>query len=169
MNTGLGQGLMDRGFDVSGRETRNEFRNLPFLDQVQLVANDLQNHFWTSESKVIANSFGAYLFLNALPQLPSYVGRVLLLSPIVGTFVDEATATTFEPPYPKRLGQLLSEAKIPRPMDIQVHTGSEDWQSSAAGVTNFFSRLDVPVTIAEGRGHMLGVDYVATLLDKWLK
>jgi hypothetical protein len=52
LNTGLGQGLMDRGFDVSGRETREQFRDLLFLEQVQLVANDLQNYFWTPESKV---------------------------------------------------------------------------------------------------------------------
>ena len=169
LNTGLGQGLMDRGFDVSGRETREQFRDLPFLEQVQLVANDLQNYFWKSESKVIANSFGAYLLLNALPQLPPYVGRVLLLSPIVGTFEDEATARTFEPPYPERLRELLSEGKIPRPISCEVHTGSEDWQSSPSGVKSFFSKLDVPVTIADGRGHMLGADYVGSLLDNWLK
>ena len=168
LNTGLGQGLMERGFDVSGRETRDEFRDLPFLEQVQLVANDLQNYFWAPESKVVANSFGAYLFLNALPLLPPYVGKVLLLSPIIGTFEDEATARTFEPPYPERLKQLLDEGKIPRPMNIEVHTGSEDWQSSPTGVTSFFAKLEVPVTIAEGRGHMLGADYVGNLLDSWL-
>ena len=27
--TGLGQGLMDRGFHVAGRETRGDFRSLP--------------------------------------------------------------------------------------------------------------------------------------------
>lgn len=168
LNTGLGQGLMDRGFDVSGRETREQFRDLPFLEQVQLVANDLQNYFWKSESKVIANSFGAYLLLNALPQLPPYVGRILLLSPIVGTFEDETTARTFEPPYPERLRELLGEGKIPRPLCCEVHTGSEDWQSSPSGVTSFFSKLNVPVTIADGRGHMLGADYVGSLLDSWL-
>lgn len=168
LNTGLGQGLMERGFDVSGRETREQFRDLPFLEQVQLVANDLQNYFWTPKSKVVANSFGAYLFLNALPLLPPYIGKVLLLSPIIGTFEDEATARTFEPPYPERLKQLLDEGKIPRPMKIEVHTGSEDWQSSPAGVTSFFAKLEVPVTIAEGRGHMLGADYVGNLLDSWL-
>jgi hypothetical protein len=168
LNTGLGQGLMDRGFDVSGRETRDEFRNLPFLEQVQLVANDLQSYFWTPESKVVANSFGAYLFLNALPLLPPYIGRVLLLSPIIGTFEDEENARTFEPPYPERLKQLLDQGEIPRPLNIEVHTGSEDWQSSPAGVTSFFTKLNVPVITAEGLGHMLGVDYVGSLLDCWL-
>ena len=169
LNTGLGQGLMDRGFDVSGRETREQFRDLPFLEQVHLIANDLQNYFWTPESKVIANSFGAYLLLNALPQMPPYVGRVLLLSPIIGTFEDEGTARTFEPPYPKRLEGLMAEGKISRPVNCEIHTGSDDWQSSPRGVTSFFSQLDIKVTIAEGRGHMLGEDYVGSLLDRWLK
>jgi len=168
LNTGLGQGLMDRGFDVSGRETRDQFRDLPFLDQVRLVANDLQKYFWTPESKVVANSFGAYLLLNALPQMPPYVGEILLLSPIIGTFEDEETARTFEPPYSERIRQQLDEGKIPRPLNIEVHTGSEDWQSSPSAVMNFFSKIEVPVTIAEGRGHMLGADYVGKLLDRWI-
>lgn len=169
LTTGLGQGLMDRGFDVSGRETRDQFRDLPFLDQVQLVANDLQNYFWTPESMVVANSFGGYLLLNALPHLPPYVGKILLLSPIIGTFEDVATSRTFEPPYSERLKQLLLEKKIPRPLRIEVHTGSLDWQSSPAELTIFFAKLEIPVTVAEDRGHMLGADYVGTLLDRWLK
>jgi hypothetical protein len=168
LNTGLGQGLMERGFDVSGRETRDEFRSLPFLEQAQLVANDLQNYFWTPESKVVANSFGAYLFLNALPLLSPYVGKVLLLSPIIGTFEDEQSLRTFEPPYPERLKQLLDEEKIPIPLNCEVHTGSEDWQSSPVRVKSFFSKLSVPVTIAKGKGHMLGADYVGSLLNSWL-
>lgn len=111
MSTARGQGLMDRGFCVSGRDTRDEFRNLPFLDQ-QLVVNDSQNYSGTPESEVVANFFGAYLFLNALSLLPVYVRRVILLLPIIGTFEDEENALTFEPPYPERLKQLLGEGKI---------------------------------------------------------
>ena len=43
--TGLGQGLMDRGFDVTGRGTRGDFRALPFEEQVQTNMGDLQGHF----------------------------------------------------------------------------------------------------------------------------
>ncbi len=44
LNTGLGQALMDRGFDVTGRETRGEFKDLSFTDQVETVKEDLLNH-----------------------------------------------------------------------------------------------------------------------------
>jgi hypothetical protein len=33
--TGLGRALMDRGFDVAGRETRGDFRSLPFDEQMK--------------------------------------------------------------------------------------------------------------------------------------
>jgi hypothetical protein len=59
--TGLGQGLIDRGFDVTGRETRGAFRSLPFEEQVQSVVDDLQSHLWHEQSLVLCNSFGCYL------------------------------------------------------------------------------------------------------------
>ena len=37
LSKGLGEGLMDRGFDICGRETVGEFRALRFADQVGLV------------------------------------------------------------------------------------------------------------------------------------
>ena len=86
LSTGLGEGLMNRGFDLTGRGTRGEFRALPFMEQVALVANDLRTEFWHTQARVVANSFGAYLFLHAQTLMPPYIGRVLLLSPIVGEF-----------------------------------------------------------------------------------
>ena len=87
--TGLGRGLMDRGFDVAGREARGDFRSLPFDEQIQTVMLDLQEHFWREQARVVCNSFGAYLFLHAQTQMASFPGRVLLLSPIVGEFSNE--------------------------------------------------------------------------------
>jgi hypothetical protein len=84
LSTGLGQALMDRGFDITGRETRGEFKDLSFTDQVETVKEDLLNHFWIEDSRVIANSFGAYLFLHALAFIETDPCKVLLLSPTVG-------------------------------------------------------------------------------------
>ena len=60
LSKGLGEGLMDRGFDICGRETVGEFRALRFADQVELVAEDLRTECWHPHAQVIANSFGAY-------------------------------------------------------------------------------------------------------------
>jgi hypothetical protein len=59
LDAGLGAALMQRGYDIVGRQTIGSFRNLTFSEQIDLVANDLRTLFWYQEAKVIANSFGA--------------------------------------------------------------------------------------------------------------
>jgi hypothetical protein len=167
VETGLGQGLIDRGFKPVGRETRGEFRELPFTEQVELVKSDLETSFWAETSLVVANSFGGYLFLHAQSHMQPYVGRVLLLSPILGDFFDGA-GKGFSPPHPYRLRDLVASGQMTAPKNCEIHVGSEDWQSSPDAVTEFGSRLNISVTVAPGLGHMLGKDYVGGVLDRWL-
>jgi hypothetical protein len=166
--TGLGQALMDRGFDVTGRETRGDFRILPFAEQVQIIANDLQSHFWHSQAQVVCNSFGSYLFLHAQAQMPSFPGRVLLLSPIVGEFTSEETRTTFSPPRPRRLKELAEAAQFHVPASCEIHVGEADWQSIPTNVQAFGQLTGIPVTVVPQGGHDLGKAYVGPLLDRWL-
>ena len=65
LHAGLGKAIHDRGFDITGRETVGTFSELVFSEQVAAVAQDLRAHFWDESARVIANSFGAYLFLHA--------------------------------------------------------------------------------------------------------
>ena len=65
ISTGLGEELLKRGFSVSGRETVGEFRKLPFQEQIDLIKSDLIDLHWSEDARVIANSFGAYLFRSA--------------------------------------------------------------------------------------------------------
>ena len=62
LSTGLGQAILSHGFQVIGRETRGEFQKLSFQHKIDTIADDLKTHFWYNGSKVILNSFGAYLF-----------------------------------------------------------------------------------------------------------
>ncbi len=78
--TGLGQALRDRGFNVTGRETRDEFRRLGFEDQLQIIRQDLQENFWHEQARVVCNSYGSYLFLHAQSQMAPFPGRVLMHS-----------------------------------------------------------------------------------------
>lgn len=168
LGTGLGQGLMDRGFDVTGRETRGEFRNLPFEEQVQTVMQDLQAHFWHEQAQVVCNSFGSYLFLHAHAQLPAFVGRVLLLSPIVGEFTNEQARTSFSPPRSERLKKLAQTGHFNTPVSCEIHVGEDDWQSIPANVQAFGQMTGIPVTVVPKGGHDLGKDYVGPVLDRWL-
>lgn len=166
--TGLGQGLMDRGFDVTGRETRGDFRTLPFDEQVGIIQDDLRNHFWHENAQVICNSFGSYLFLHAQAQLPAFIGRVLLLSPIVGEFSNEQARTSFSPPRPERLKQLAQMGQFQAPVSCEIHVGEEDWQSIPTNVQAFGHMTGIPVTVVPRGGHDLGKEYVGPLLDRWL-
>jgi pimeloyl-ACP methyl ester carboxylesterase len=169
LGSGLGQGLLSRGCEVTGRETRGEFKELTFKDQVNTVSEDLAQHFWHNDSYVIANSFGAYLFLHAQAQLPPYVGNLLLLSPIVGDFRNEQVNMGFVPPFPEKLIQLAEAGVFPKPLKCQIHVGTEDWQSVPANVVKFAELVGLEVKLVQGAGHMLGKDYVGGVLDSWLK
>lgn len=166
--TGLGQGLMDRGFEVTGRETRGDFRALPFREQLQTIWQDLQNHFWHEHAQVVCNSFGAYLFLHAQAEMTPFPGRVLLLSPIVGEFTNHQSNTSFAPPRPTRLGELADAGQFNAPTRCEIHVGEHDWQSIPANVQAFGRLTGIPVTVVHKGGHNLGKEYVGSLLDRWL-
>jgi len=169
LTSGLGEAISARGFDIAGRETIGDFLNLPFFEQAAAVAEDLKTHFWHAEARVIANSFGAYLFLHAQATLQTFPGRVLILSPIVGEFVGAATGTLFSPPYPKKLFGLARAGTFPAPRDVQIHVGADDWQSVPANVLEFGRLTGIPVSVVPDAGHMLPKAYVSALLDEWLE
>ncbi len=166
--TGLGENLAGRGLNIVGRETIGEFKDLPFQEKIELIARDLQDHFWHEDAQVIANSFGGYLFLHAQTLIESYIGRVLLLSPIVGEFENTETWMSFIPPRAGRLKELALEGKFPSPKVCEIHVGEKDWQSNPESVSSFASRVGIPVFVIPGAGHMLDKGYVGQVLDRWL-
>ena len=167
LETGLGEVLTARGLAVSGRETVGEFARLSFQEQIELVAQDLKTDFWHEDSRVIANSYGAYLFLHAQTLLPAYVGKVLLLSPIVGEFSSGETATHFVPPRSRQLMKLAHEGKYPMAKHCEIHVGELDWQSNPDSVTALAKLTGWGVTVVKDAGHMLPKDYVGAVLEGW--
>jgi hypothetical protein len=168
LGTGLGQALLDRGFGITGRETRGDFADWDFSDQVACVADDIGNHFWRADALVIANSFGAYLLLHALAGKVAFPGRVLILSPIVGESFDAVSGQSFVPPRAGDLHKLSRAGAYPRPNACEIHVGKDDWQSNPASVCLFAQPLDIPVEVLKGQGHTLDKDYVSGVLDGWL-
>jgi predicted alpha/beta hydrolase family esterase len=165
ITNGLGQALVGRGYEVVGRETVGDFKKLDFNDQITTIAKDIKEHFWREDAKIIANSFGGYLLLHALSKLDPYIGKILLLSPIVGEFSSEQISMGFIPPYADRLSELASTNQYPTPMNCSFHVGSEDWQSNPENVTKFASLLGLTVTVVPNAGHQLPKEYVTLLLE----
>jgi alpha-beta hydrolase superfamily lysophospholipase len=168
LETGLGEGLASRGFRVWGRATVGEFKKLSFQEQVDIIAGDLQGPLWHPEARVVANSYGGYLFLHAQLQMPAYIGRVLLLSPILGAFENEARGQYFVPPRADRIMDALRAGTFNAPRSVEVHVGTEDWQCSPDKVTAFCDGVGTTARVVEGLGHMLGQKYVGGVLDTWL-
>ena len=168
LDSALGKELMRRGFDVAGRSTTGEFNELSFSDQVRTIANDLETGFWHEDTRVVANSFGAYLFLHAQGLMSPFVGKVLLLSPIVGEFTNDEKMMSFVPPKSEELKALVNSGNYPTPHHIEMHVGSEDWQSNPDSVKALATKLAVNYAVVPSEGHSLSKAYVATILDRWL-
>ena len=168
ISTGLGEGLLSRGYDVSGRETTGEFRKLRFTEQMEIIAEDLQSDYWNEDACVVANSFGAYLFLNAQRLMTPYIGKVLLLSPIIGEFSSEEIKMGFIPPQAGKLMEMADSGNYPTPKQCEIHVGDQDWQSDPESVKRWAGILGIPVTIVPNAGHSLGKSYVSSVLDRWL-
>ncbi len=165
LETGLGEGLASRGFRVWGRATVGDFKKLSFQEQVDIIAGDLQGPLWHPEARVVANSYGGYLFLHAQLQMPAYIGRVLLLSPILGAFENEERGQYFVPPRAGRIMRAVREGTLNSPLNMEVHVGSEDWQSDPREVVRLGEAVGARSYVVPGRGHTLGVDYVGRILD----
>ena len=123
LDGGLGEELLRRGFALSGRETIGAFKKLSFGEQVDAVKQDLVERFWVPEAQVIANSFGGYLFLHAQLGLAPFPGRVLLLSPIIGSTEQSTTGMRFYPPRADMLKQTAQAGSFPKLNNILFYLG----------------------------------------------
>ena len=168
LNQGLGEALTGRGWQVYGRELQGEFQRLRFDHQVETIAQDLRTQFWREDARVVANSFGAYLFLHAQALLPPFPGQVLLLAPIVGEASQEERMLYFVPPRAGQLQELIGQGAYPAPVRCEIHVGEYDWQSVPANVQEIGRPMGWRVCIVPEVGHLLQKAYMGVVLDDWL-
>jgi len=169
LDAGLGLALKARGYHVSGRETLGDFAKLSLPHQALAISQDLQADFRDNDALVVANSYGAYLFLFAQALMPPLLGKVLLLSPVIGDVSQSSVGKVgFAPSYADRLMALAKLRELVVPEHCEVHVGANDWQCPAERLSEFGRLTGVPVTIVPDAGHMLDHGYVNALLDQWL-
>ena len=168
LDAGLGKALLDRGYSICGRQTFGEFQRLGFTDQLHVIADDLKAQFWHTDAMVIANSYGAYLYLHAQRGMPAFPGKVLLLSPVLGGSSAPGGSPTFLPPFADRLMELARSGELTFPANCEIHVGEHEWQCQPDRVAEFGALLGIPVTIVPGGGHQLEKSYVSGILDRWL-
>ena len=168
IDTGLGLEIQSRGLSVFGRDMSGGFQRLRFSDQIRVIADDLKAAFWTKETLVVANSFGAYLYLHAQTLLDPFPGKVLLLSPIIGATIAPGSGPRFSPPHADRLFQLAQSGEFTTPVTCEIHVGELDWQCQPDKLQTFGRLAGIAVTVVPNGGHLLNHIYVSDLLDRWL-
>ena len=124
-NKGLGEYLKLVDPNRIGLSVNKTFLNLPFLQQVAVVRN-LIDEFDSSNTGVIANSYGAYLVLHALIDAPRYHSRIMLLSPAIGGAMNQESMVYVRQPSTNRFEQALTDKTITKPRHIELHIGAKD-------------------------------------------
>jgi alpha-beta hydrolase superfamily lysophospholipase len=165
LREGLGAALAARGVRVEGRELNGDFEAAGFSAQLNTITADLQREFWTPHTVVVANSFGAYLFLHAQTQMPPFVGRVLLFSPILGAVRQQGSSVGFVPPRARRLRELAERGSYPRAAHGELHVGADDWQSDPERAVEFGALVGLRVHVVPGAGHRLDQGYVLGVIE----
>lgn len=122
LETGLGEYLATLADEVFGVSLSRALMAEPPLDQVAAVARAL-DRAEAQRSPVIANSYGAYLTLQAMIGRGRLRTKVLLLSPVLGRTVTSTRISI--PPLAKRLEQALEAGECAADW-LEMHIGEED-------------------------------------------
>jgi hypothetical protein len=169
LNEFIGSSLVEMGIEVYGREILSDFARLHFPQQIEIIKNDLKSQFWTDDSILMGDSYGAYLLLHALVELAPFPGRILLFSPVLGKAIDKKNLFSSSPPRSKKLLQLAEQQKFPIPRYLEIHTGAKDNGCDPLLAKKISSLVTgSKIYIVEGEGHRLNRNYIKTVLLKFM-
>jgi alpha-beta hydrolase superfamily lysophospholipase len=169
LNCPLGNNIVKLGYDVCGREIRNEFELYRISKQIDIICQDIKNNFWGEEFKLIGRSYGGYLMMHALIEfLPDpYPGKVLLLSPVLGASTI-ANGHCSRPPRSKKILEFSKAGKL-NELNIEIHTGNKDIGCEYKLAKDIFSNIENgKLFIVENAPHHLNDEYTNKVLKKFL-
>lgn len=164
----IGKHIAGWGLDVCGRELVAPFASWPFSDQLSVIKQDLNANYWHEDAHIIGHSYGGYLLLHALAELPPFPGHVLLLSPVLGAAIDPKNFMASYPPRAKRLLELARAEQFPIPNSLLIHTGAADSGCDPRLAERLGQLLGGKVHVVAGQGHELAPAYVECVLRDFL-
>ncbi len=165
----LGNNIIKLGHDIYGREIRDEFELYPISKQIDIICQDIKNNFWGEEFKLIGRSYGGYLMMHALMEfLPDvYPGKVLLLSPVLGTSTV-VNGCGSRPPRSKKILEFSKSGKLNK-LNIEIHTGNKDIGCEYKLAEDIFSNIkNSKLYIVQDAPHHLDDEYTNKVLKKFL-
>lgn len=100
-----------------------QFLRQPPLTQVEQIQSKIAEN---SDRIVVANSYGAYLTLQALIDLKVTPKKVLLLSPVLGIAQAKDRMYMSRPPLTGRLKEAFESRSLAKPETFKVLMGNQD-------------------------------------------
>jgi len=137
--------------DYQGFANDSELHRLSVDEQVDIITE-----FCKPATHLIANSYGAYLWLlSRIDAAPSET-RVLLLSPVMGRAIDPEKMLSSRPPRLKGLENAIDEKRLVLPKRVSVVTGKDDNVCDYQTAARQCAKLGINhITILDGEGHNL--------------
>lgn len=152
------------------------------VDDYQALANDADLHkrsvdeqvnvvakFCEPATHLIANSYGAYLWLlSRIDAAPSDT-RILLLSPVMGRAMDPQQMLSSRPPRLRSLESAITDGRLVLPQQVRIVTGRDDdvctYQTTIAQCRTIGIQ---DLSIIEDEGHNISHDLVSKTIAGFL-
>jgi len=168
-NKGLGAYLKTIDPHRIGLSVNSIFLSLPFEQQISTI-HDLLDRFDGPSTRIIANSYGAYLLTSAFIDKPAIASQVLLLSPALGLTLIEEEMFYSRPPHQRSWSEALEQGRMAKPSYLAVCAGELDAGSCSPIMVRKFSELiNVDqVQIIPEQGHQLSRTVVQSVIERFL-
>lgn len=166
---GLGGYLKQLDPNRIGLSVNESFLQRDFHEQVSVV-RQLLDEFDGENTKVIANSYGAYLLLHALIDAPRYLLKGLLLSPAIGGVLNSNSLAYARQPSTNRFDEALIDRAFTKPRYLALHIGDLDVGYDSQRFEELDESLELDLLdIIPGQGHMLDRDIVKIILKHFFR
>ncbi len=161
-NSGLAKHLLEE-YKAKVIAIDEQFQALSFSEQVALITNS-----FCGCSHLIANSFGAYLFLHSMLQKDYQDVKILLLSPILGPSLTKGGGR-IPNGYSILKKELINKA-FTIPKYISIVYGDSDSHFSNSGL-ELIQSLNLPLNITKipNEGHRINQQIIRFQISNFLK
>ena len=152
-----------------GLSVNSIFLSLPFEQQISTI-HDLLVRFDGPSTRIIANSYGAYLLTSAFIDKPAIASQVLLLSPLLGLTLVEEEKFYSRPPNQRSWSEALEQGRMTKPSYLEVCAGELDGGACSPTVVLEFSELirADQVQLIPDQGHQLDRSNVQAAIGEFL-
>lgn len=168
-NEGLGAYLKQLDPNRIGLSINNTFLQLPFRDQISVV-KQIIDEFDGEQTRVIANSYGAYLLLHSLIDAPTYKMKCLLLSPAIGGVMNSSSLSYARQPSTGRFNEALADGAFVKPSYLSLCIGDRDVGYDSTRFEELHESIGFDqFKVVQGEGHMLNRSVVTEILKEFFK